>query len=218
MDEQQRTHSSAASPETGSAPGRRVVMLLANEFTHDTRVYKEARSLIEWGCEVHVVAMAGADLPVREVQDGIYVHRVEKRVRTLWRVFAGLLLWWCRPALRWLYPPEAAEAAMERSRSRLLLVLAAPFIALRRLIGWIAAGARAGWRLFKRVVRRLLRYVKFFFGSPAVMQFVNRVRRGLKRWVMNPARRARRKARSVFIHRRARVMRWGRIGFRCRCG
>src|SRR6266850_638051 len=54
----------------------RIVMLVANHFRHDTRVYKEARSLIEWGCEVHVLAMAAPDLPMREIQDGIHVQRL----------------------------------------------------------------------------------------------------------------------------------------------
>ena len=49
----------------------RVVMLVANHFLHDTRVYKEARSLIEWGCEVHVIAMCNSALPTEEEVDGI---------------------------------------------------------------------------------------------------------------------------------------------------
>ncbi len=51
----------------GQPAGRppRVVMLLANQFTHDTRVFKEARSLIEWGCEVHIVAMAAIRTKMR---------------------------------------------------------------------------------------------------------------------------------------------------------
>ncbi len=49
-------------------------MLVANHFLHDTRVYKEARSLIEWGCEVHVIALYDPELPVGEEVDGILTH------------------------------------------------------------------------------------------------------------------------------------------------
>ncbi len=45
-------------------PQPRIVMLVANNFQHDTRVYKEARSLIEWGCEVHIIALYDRELPV----------------------------------------------------------------------------------------------------------------------------------------------------------
>lgn len=52
------------------------MMLVANPFVHDTRVYKQAKSLVEWGCEVHVIAVARKDLPTNDVQDGIFIHRV----------------------------------------------------------------------------------------------------------------------------------------------
>lgn len=60
----------------GARPRPRVVMMVANRFTHDTRVYKEARSLIEWACEVHVLAQSGPDLADEEVQDEIRIRRV----------------------------------------------------------------------------------------------------------------------------------------------
>ena len=53
-----------------------VVMLVANQFRNDTRVYKEARSLIEWGCDVHVLAMSAKDLPATETQEEIRVARL----------------------------------------------------------------------------------------------------------------------------------------------
>ena len=78
----------------------KIVMLLANSFLHDTRVYKEARSLIEWGCEVHVVALYDRELPVSEEVDGIHVRRISMRGGDLWRLAAVVLSWWCRPILR----------------------------------------------------------------------------------------------------------------------
>ncbi len=81
-------------------PQPRIVMLVANKFLHDTRVYKEARSLIEWGCEVHVIALYGPELPVSEEVDGIHVRRISMRRGDLWRLPAVVLSWWCRPILR----------------------------------------------------------------------------------------------------------------------
>lgn len=71
----------------GEEPPRkpRVVMLLLNPFEHDTRVYKQAQSLIAWGCEVHIVALTKKGLPLEEVIDGIQVHRVTAPRRDLWR-------------------------------------------------------------------------------------------------------------------------------------
>lgn len=62
----------------GAGPARpRVVMLVANRYTHDTRVAKEAKSLSDWACEVVILAMTGPDLPIVEVQsDHIMVRRV----------------------------------------------------------------------------------------------------------------------------------------------
>ncbi len=77
-----------------------VVMLLANTFEHDTRVYKEACSLIHFGCDVHIVAMAGAKLPENEVCDGIRVHRVRSRRRDIFRVALALMTWWNARLLR----------------------------------------------------------------------------------------------------------------------
>ena len=74
-------------------------MLLANSFLHDTRVYKEARSLIEWGCDVHVIALYDPELPVREEVDGIHVRRISMRRSDLWRLPVVVLSWWCRPIL-----------------------------------------------------------------------------------------------------------------------
>lgn len=55
----------------------KVVMLVANRYTHDTRVAKEAKSLSDWACEVVILAMTGPDLPIVEVQsDHIMVRRV----------------------------------------------------------------------------------------------------------------------------------------------
>lgn len=77
-----------------------VVMLLANTFEHDTRVYKEARSLIQFGCDVHIVAMAGATLPENERCDGIRVHRVRSSRWDMVRVALAPITWWNAGLLR----------------------------------------------------------------------------------------------------------------------
>ncbi len=56
-----------------------VVMLVRNPYTHDTRVEKEARTLIDAGHEVTVVADAAPGLPAREARDGAQVVRVARR-------------------------------------------------------------------------------------------------------------------------------------------
>ncbi|MGH2417118.1 MAG: glycosyltransferase family 4 protein [Candidatus Limnocylindria bacterium] len=55
-----------------------VAMLVRNPFTHDTRVEKEARTLIAAGYRVTVVADAAAGLPDRESRDGIDVRRIAR--------------------------------------------------------------------------------------------------------------------------------------------
>ncbi len=91
-----------SSPECDAAHRARprIVMLLANDFTHDTRVFKQARSLIEWGCEVHVVATAKAHLPAEEVHREIMVHRVPINARSFRDVLFAVGLWWSRTMLR----------------------------------------------------------------------------------------------------------------------
>jgi len=61
-------------------PGRRhVAMLVRNAYTNDTRVEKEARTLVAAGHRVTVVADAGPGLPERERRDGSDVIRVTRR-------------------------------------------------------------------------------------------------------------------------------------------
>jgi len=86
------------SASTSNRP--RVVMLLANEFVHDTRVYKQAQSLIAWGCDVHIVAIAKPHLPDEDDVDGISVHRVRLNPDDLFAVIAQHATWWNRPLLR----------------------------------------------------------------------------------------------------------------------
>jgi glycosyltransferase involved in cell wall biosynthesis len=85
-------------------------MLLANEFVHDTRVYKQAQSLISWGCDVHVIAIAKPHLPVSEVVDGIHVHRVTLNPDDIFRIGKQLLVWWNRKWLRRMTMPIPAYA------------------------------------------------------------------------------------------------------------
>jgi len=53
-------------------------MLVRNAYTHDSRVEKEARSLVDAGFRVTVVADARAGLPSRERRDGADVVRVAR--------------------------------------------------------------------------------------------------------------------------------------------
>ncbi|MCP9487653.1 MAG: hypothetical protein MSC30_17545, partial [Gaiellaceae bacterium MAG52_C11] len=87
----------------------RVVMTVANPYTHDTRVEKEARTLAEGGLDVHVIAFMRTGLARHEVREGVTVHRI----RVGGRYLAGLVLIAFiaagRPALfHRLMPPPAA--------------------------------------------------------------------------------------------------------------
>jgi glycosyltransferase involved in cell wall biosynthesis len=55
-----------------------VVMLVRNAYTHDTRVEKEARTLVAAGHRVTVVADGGAGLPAHETRGGAEVVRVAR--------------------------------------------------------------------------------------------------------------------------------------------
>jgi glycosyltransferase involved in cell wall biosynthesis len=54
----------------------RVYMLVINNFTHDARVYKEAKTLAAAGHEVTVVALWKTGLPEQEQQSGFKVKRL----------------------------------------------------------------------------------------------------------------------------------------------
>jgi glycosyltransferase involved in cell wall biosynthesis len=56
-----------------------VVMLVRNPYTHDSRVEKEARTLVGAGHRVSIVADAARGLPARETRDGSQIHRVPRR-------------------------------------------------------------------------------------------------------------------------------------------
>jgi len=56
-----------------------VVMLVRNRYTNDSRVEKEARTLVGAGYRVSIVADAGPGLPTHEIRDGSEVLRVARR-------------------------------------------------------------------------------------------------------------------------------------------
>jgi glycosyltransferase involved in cell wall biosynthesis len=60
---------------------KRVAMLVINAFTHDTRVQKEAKTLVSEGCEVTVFALHGGNLPQSETRDGYRVERIHVHSR-----------------------------------------------------------------------------------------------------------------------------------------
>lgn len=58
-------------------------MLLRNPYTHDTRVEKEARSLLQAGYAVTIVADGSEGLPAHETRDGVAVIRVPRLSRRI---------------------------------------------------------------------------------------------------------------------------------------
>jgi glycosyltransferase involved in cell wall biosynthesis len=73
------TQQASASPQQA---GKRICMLVYAFYEHDNRVMRYARTLVERGDEVDVVAL-GADekQPANEKIDGVNVHRIQRRQR-----------------------------------------------------------------------------------------------------------------------------------------
>lgn len=91
-----------------------MVMLLANPFTHDTRVSKQVRTLCESGCEVHVVCIAKAGLADHEVMEFGEVHRVLVHRNSVAKLLRTLVLGvWSRGRLR----RELSRAGVSEVRS-----------------------------------------------------------------------------------------------------
>ncbi len=67
--------------QVGPPANRRVVMLVRNAYTHDTRVEKEASTLAAAGYDVTVVADAAPGLPLRESRGATRVIRVPRAAR-----------------------------------------------------------------------------------------------------------------------------------------
>ncbi|MBR9919412.1 MAG: glycosyltransferase family 4 protein [Bacteroidetes bacterium] len=60
----------------------KVVSILLNPFTHDSRVLKECLSLQKAGYDISVAAMHEKDLPFYEEVEGIPVHRIQIKSRS----------------------------------------------------------------------------------------------------------------------------------------
>jgi glycosyltransferase involved in cell wall biosynthesis len=61
----------------------KILMVLMNEFTHDLRVLKEGKSLIESGHNVNLIALKDDNTPAYEVIEGIHVFRMHVKSRTI---------------------------------------------------------------------------------------------------------------------------------------
>ena len=118
--------------QAGTGVGRRVCMFVFNNFTHDSRVLKEAKTLVDAGYDVRVVAFRNGDLPSAEVVEGFRVVRID-----LAPVHLRALSW-----LRTL------------SLTPLLSLISAPFVwvlnLVRALAGWVSGGARAVFAFCRR--------------------------------------------------------------------
>jgi glycosyltransferase involved in cell wall biosynthesis len=62
---------------------KRVASIVLNSFTNDSRVYKEAVSLIRIGYHVEVVALHESNLPVNETIQQVSVHRMQLKTHHL---------------------------------------------------------------------------------------------------------------------------------------
>ncbi|MGI8998785.1 MAG: glycosyltransferase family 4 protein [Candidatus Limnocylindria bacterium] len=82
-------------------------MLVRNAFTNDTRVEREARTLVDAGYAVTIVADAGPGLPRTESRAGTKVHRVARGRLKI-------------PLLRFIAHRWRLEAALRRTRPEIL--------------------------------------------------------------------------------------------------
>ena len=82
----------------------KICMFVRNPFTHDTRVIKEARSLISAGHKVEVIALLAPGLPASEIrEDGIIVKRVRKIYFDEESVLGRGILTWFRFKSDWVF-------------------------------------------------------------------------------------------------------------------
>jgi glycosyltransferase involved in cell wall biosynthesis len=85
----------------------RITMLVRNPFTNDTRVEREARTLVDAGYSVTIVADAAPGLPRTEQRAGATVHRIRRRGPRV-------------PVLRFVAHRWRLEAALRRTRPEIL--------------------------------------------------------------------------------------------------
>lgn len=175
---------------------RHAVMLVRNRYTHDSRVEKEARTLVDAGWRVTVVADAASDLSTRERRPGgehvVRVARRGPRVPGLRFVVHELRLAGVLAGLR----PDVLHA--HDSNALVPVALAAwrldvPFVydahdlwlgRPRRERGRIAFGLQQAWY---RAVQRVLvpRAAATLTVSPPIAEHLRR-RYGLRRVVLVP--------------------------------
>ena len=62
---------------------KKIAILVLNNFLHDSRVLRIARSLAQGGFAVTVVALHEGDLPEHEDMEGFHLHRIRLRTRPL---------------------------------------------------------------------------------------------------------------------------------------
>lgn len=61
----------------------KILMVLMNEFTHDLRVLKEGKSLIDSDHDISLIALKDDCTPAFEVTEGIHVFRIQVKSRTI---------------------------------------------------------------------------------------------------------------------------------------
>jgi glycosyltransferase involved in cell wall biosynthesis len=100
------SHSARQMTTAGSARSR-VTMLVRNPYTHDTRIEREAATLVGAGFSVTIVAETAPGLPLREQRDAVLIVRVPRRGPSL-------------PGLRFIAHQWRLQRALERTRPDIL--------------------------------------------------------------------------------------------------
>ncbi|MEM9404711.1 MAG: glycosyltransferase [Acidobacteriota bacterium] len=80
MSSRQREETAQTTAGLDEAPPL-AVMFVANPFVYDTRVEKQAQTLLDWGFRVRVLCRADASLPALETRRGVQIERLGLRRR-----------------------------------------------------------------------------------------------------------------------------------------
>jgi glycosyltransferase involved in cell wall biosynthesis len=153
----------------------KVCMLVRNQFVHDTRVIKEARSLIVAGHEVEVIAVLGDELPEYEVRDdGIVVRRIElggivKTLKGLGVPLQSYLLRSLGQREAWIFsvasrfPSPLTVSGQKVKISKVLFyLLAIVGGVVKAFLGLIVALLRGTVRFLLFAARRIVENMRFF--------------------------------------------------------
>ena len=136
-------------------------MLVRNPFTNDTRVEREARTLVDAGYPVTIVADAGPGLPRTEQRAGATVHRIARRGPKLPLLRFVAHRWRLQSVLRNTRPGilHAHDADALQSVGPVAARLRVPFVYDSHEL-WLGRTARGRSRIYDLLNRLWYRWIE----------------------------------------------------------